>query len=158
MNRLRKIYEEFETDEEVLLWEEIMNEGKMDADVFFKQDHFKEILSEHENFRKKFKVLEAEVFPKMFDSATKALGSIGKVLQGLELLNLKEAKGKMFFNACIIFIRQQRLLITISGNVDTYKLDVGVCLNKNQSCNKEYNIDAFSEDDLEHQIIEVLKA
>lgn len=157
MNRLRKIYEEFETGQETLIGEQIMNEAEIDADVFFKQDCFKEIFAEHENFRKKFKVLEEEVFPKMFDSATKSLGSVGKILLGLELLNLKEAKGKMFFSACIIYVRKQPLLITINGNVNTYKIDVSVRFNKNQS-NNEFDIDAFSKENLEDQIIEVLKA
>ncbi len=157
MNRLRKIYEGFETDEEILLWEEVMNQDQIDADIFFKQDCFKEIFAEHENFKKNFKSLEEEVFPKMFVSAIKSLGSVGKILQGLELLNLKEAKGKMFFSACIVYIRKQPLLITINGNVNTYKLDVSLSFN-NQSRNKEYDIDNFSEDNLEDQIIEVLKA
>jgi|GEM_PF-6912578 len=158
MNRLRKIYEEFETDQETLIGEQIMNEAEIEADAFFKQNHFKEIFVEHENFKKKFKSLEEEVFPKMFTSAIKSLGSVGKILQGLELLNLKKAKSKMFFSACIIYIRKQPLLITISGNVNTYKLDVSVSFNKNQSNNNEYDIDNFSEDNLEGQIIEVLKA
>lgn len=43
------------------------------------------------------------------------------------------------------------------GNVNTYKLDVSVSFNKNQSNNNEYDIDTFSESNLEDQIIEALK-
>lgn len=154
MKKLRKIYEAFETDPEVLLAEKMEEEHKILAEEVLGQH---KVVIEARQFKKEFTTLQQTIFSNTFDSAIKALGGNGTELSHSEMLRMPEAKGKIFFSACQIFIRKQSLLITICGNPDTYKLEVGVKFKNDLPLNKVYSFKEFSEEVIEEQIIDFLK-
>jgi hypothetical protein len=154
MKKLRKIYEKFETDPEVLLAEKMEEENKELAEKVLGNHR---AVIEARAFKKEYSTLQQTVFSNVFNSAIKALGSNGRELSQSEMINMPEAKGKMFFSACQIFIRKQSLLITICGNPETYKLEVGVKFKNNETLNKTYIFKEFSEEVVEEQIIECIK-
>ena len=101
--------------------------------------------------------MKENVFPNMFTKAINALGSNGKILSSGEILKLNDACGKKYDNSCEIYFKKHVLIIGTYGNYDSYKLEVSVN-SKNMPMHdtiKEYDIDSFSEEDLEEQIMEV---
>jgi hypothetical protein len=154
MKKLRKIYNEFETDKGILLAEKMEEEHKELAEKVFGQH---KAVKEAKEFKKEYNTLQQNIFSNVFNSAIKALGNNGRELSQHEMINMPEAKGKVFFNACHIYIRNQTLLITICGNTDTYRLEISIKFKDHEPLKKDYDITKFSEDVLEEQIIECLQ-
>lgn len=154
MKKLREIYETFETDEETLLVEKIMNEDKELAEKHLSQCN---AVVEIKQFKSTFTHLEVNIFPNIFISAIRALGGEGWILNELLLIKLKTYRNKSYLSACVIFVNRQQLLLTIAGNIYTLKLEVEISCDGVSQNLKEYEVADFSEEKLEDQIITFLK-